>query len=137
MFEFFKKKTVKPKFQEADLSLTAEEVAIIQADSVRIQQEIDKLEASSIKDSVVLAKKYEELGLLFAQLPAINQGIEALEKSLSYQKSIGDGYKKLMSLYNQERKKAAENGDDAGIDKWMTKMDEMRQIAKEVTISGS
>ena len=47
--------------------------------------------------------------------------------------TIGDGYKKLMSLYNQKRADAARAGDDQrGIDYYMGKMDEMRQIAKQV-----
>jgi hypothetical protein len=60
-----------------------------------------------------------------------------LEKSLQAKKSIGDGYKKLMSLYNAQRAAAARNGDDAKIDYYMDKMEEMRQIAKQLTISGN
>ncbi len=60
-----------------------------------------------------------------------------LEQSLANQKSIGDGYKKLMHLYNKKRAEAARAGDDQGIDYYMGKMDEMRQIAKQVTITGN
>ncbi len=42
-----------------------------------------------------------------------------------------------MSLYNQKRSDAARAGDDQGIDYYMGKMDEMRQIAKQVTIKGN
>jgi uncharacterized membrane protein (DUF106 family) len=49
---------------------------------------------------------------------------------------MGDGYKKLMSLYNAKRAEAARNGDDTGIEKYMNKMDDMRQIAKKLTITG-
>ena len=79
---------------------------------------------------------YEKLGLNYAQLEQIDAAIESLEKSLDYKLSIGDGYKNLMSLYNAKRAESARNGDDAGIDKYMGKMDDMRQIAKKVTISG-
>ena len=59
-----------------------------------------------------------------------------LEKSIEIKRSIGEGYKKLMSLYNKKRAESARNGDDQGIDYYMGKMDEMRQIAKQVTIMG-
>jgi len=42
-----------------------------------------------------------------------------------------------MSLYNAQRAAAARNGDDAKIDYYMDKMEEMRQIAKQLTISGN
>ena len=83
-----------------------------------------------------LAGLYEKLGLNYATLEQTDSAIESLEKSLDHKLTIGDGYKKLMSLYNGKRAEAARNGDDAGIDKYMGKMDEMRQIAKKVTISG-
>ena len=111
MFSFFKKKD-KPEKTEHKIELSLQE-----------------------KDSIT-EELYEKLGLNYAKLEEVDSAIESLEKSLDYKLSIGDGYKKLMSLYNAKRAEAARNGDDAGIDKYMNKMDEMRQIAKKVTISG-
>jgi hypothetical protein len=82
-----------------------------------------------------LAKLYEEIGLAYAELED-EQAIPTLEKSLEYKLTMGDGYKKLMSLYNAKRAEAARNGDDTGIEKYMNKMDDMRQIAKKLTITG-
>ncbi|MFN1222495.1 tetratricopeptide repeat protein, partial [Enterococcus faecium] len=48
-----------------------------------------------------------------------------------------DVYKKLMSLYNQNIADDARAVDDQGIDYYMVKMDEMRKIAKQVTIKGN
>ncbi|WP_086315578.1 hypothetical protein A5821_003074 [Enterococcus sp. 7F3_DIV0205] len=132
MFDFLKKKqksVVKPEVEEV---LTEEE-------KIELRKKVDELalEINSVQlTDTILAGKYEETGLLLAQLNEIDQAVIALEKSQSYQNSIGSGYKKLMSLYNQKRAEAARNGDDAGIDQWMNKMDDMRQIAKKVTISG-
>ena len=42
-----------------------------------------------------------------------------------------------MSLYNAKRAEAARAGDDQVIDHYMGKMDEMRQIAKQLTITGN
>ena len=46
-----------------------------------------------------------------------------------------EGYKKLMMLYNAKRAEAAKNRDDAGIDYYMNKLDDMRNLAKKLTLS--
>lgn len=132
MFDFLKKKKKSLVKAEVPERLTEEQKNDICEEISRLTMEIDELE---LADSA-LAEKYEEVGLLLAQLDEIDQAITALEKSQSSKNSIGSGYKKLMSLYNQKRAEAARNGDDAGIEQWMNKMDDMRQIAKKVTISG-
>lgn len=131
MFDFLKKKTsvIKTELEE---QLTEQQ-------KNDIRQKIDQMTVAingSELPEALLAEKYEEMGLLLVQLNEIDQAIASLEKSQSFKNSIGSGYKKLMSLYNQKRAEAAKNGDDAGIDQWMNKMDDMRQIAKKVTISG-
>ena len=117
MFGFFKKKEKEPK-----KVLAKEEKAL----SPEATQEKPKL-----------AELYEQVGLKFSELYENDQAIQYLEKSLENKQTIGDGYKKLMSLYNQKRADAARAGDDQGIDYYMGKMDEMRQIAKQVTIKGN
>ncbi|MDT2614267.1 tetratricopeptide repeat protein [Enterococcus dongliensis] len=116
--------------------LTVEEKSALNEKVERLSIEMKELEATSPKQVEKLAKVYEEIGLVQAKLEQIDSAIVTLEKSLATKETIGDGYKKLMSLYNAKRAEAARNGDDAGIDKYMGKMDEMRQIAKKVTISG-
>ncbi len=74
---------------------------------------------------------HEQLGLNYDKLDQTDDAIESLEKSLKEKLTTGDGYKKLMSLYNRKQAESACNGDDAGIEKYMDKMDEMRQIAKK------
>ena len=48
---------------------------------------------------------------------------------------MGEGYKKLMLLYNSKRVEAAKNRDDDGIDYYMNKLDDMRNLAKKLTLS--
>ncbi|WP_430606628.1 hypothetical protein IGJ55_002673 [Enterococcus sp. AZ170] len=130
MFNFLKKKTVVKT--ESEAQLTEEQQDEMRKKIEQIKREIDTPELADKE----LAEKYEELGLLLAQLKEDEQAIAMLEKSQIYKNSIGAGYKKLLNLYNQKRAEAARNGDDGGIDHWMNKMDEMRQIAKQVTIGG-
>lgn len=135
MFGFLKKRN-KPEKTEEKVELSMEEKERLTNENHELMATIQEIEQTDPIEEKELASLYEKLGLNYAQLEQIDAAIESLEKSLSYKLSIGDGYKKLMSLYNAKRAESARNGDDAGIDKYMGKMDDMRQIAKKVTISG-
>lgn len=132
MFDFFNKKKKKTN-DVRENTLSEEQLSNINQAIDTKKSEITKVEKTATKAEQ--AKLYEELGLLYAQKND-DEAIPILEKSLERKLSMGDGYKKLMSLYNEKRKEAARNGDDAGIDKYMNKMDEMRSVAKKLTISG-
>lgn len=135
MFGFLKKKN-KPEKAEKIVELSAEEKTVLTDENQQLMAKIAAAEQAAPVDTDELAGLYEKLGLNYATLEQTDAAIESLEKSLDHKLTIGDGYKKLMSLYNGKRAESARNGDDAGIDKYMGKMDEMRQIAKKVTISG-
>ncbi|HIB3152755.1 TPA: tetratricopeptide repeat protein [Enterococcus faecium] len=134
MFGFFKKKENEPKKRsiKEEKILSPEAFEKIQSEITQLNQEI-----STTQEKHELAELYEQIGLKFSELYENDQAIQYLEKSLENKQTIGDGYKKLMSLYNQKRADAARAGDDQGIDYYMGKMDEMRQIAKQVTIKGN
>lgn len=126
MFNIFKKKEKKtspPVIRE----LSSEEKAVLEDDIVSLKE--------FISNQTPTAEKYEELGLKQAELGDIEEAIISLENSLALKNSIGDGYKKLMSLYNQKRAESARNGDSSGIDYYMEKMDEMRQIARNLVVN--
>lgn len=129
MFGLFKKKEKKNLPEVEEIVLSEEEVEKLNQD---IQNLTNKIALTENKE---LAQIYEQIGLKQAQLKEIDAAIESLEKSLAIKKSIDDGYKKLMSLYNTKRAESAKKGDDAGIDYYMGKMDEMRQIAREMVVN--
>lgn len=131
VFGFFKKKekkTPEPKVQEVVLS--EDEKQVIRGKITELSVDLDSLEA------VEQAKKYEQIGLYYAELDEVDSAITSLERSLELKLSMGNGYKKLMSLYNQKRAEAAHNKDNEGIDYYMSKMDDMRNIAKKLTLTG-
>lgn len=131
MFSFFKRNkphSEAPK-SEIESCLTSEQIAQIEQSITQIQQQI-----ADTDDASTLAALYEKTGIFYQQLDHIDLAIENLEISLQHKKTIGEGYKMLMSLYNQKRADAAKNGSLADIDFWMNKMDAMRNIAKQVTI---
>ena len=110
-----------------------------------LTEEEEKLLLSKIKNDYKLvsditsdkekATIFERIGLTYEKMNRIDDAIEVLEKSMECKLSMGDGYKKLLSLYNLKRAEAARNRDDAKIDYYMMKMDEMRNIAKKLTLS--
>lgn len=135
MFGLFKNKDKqKPTTSEkiSEPTLTEEEKASLlkEVEALRTQAE-----ATDDSDKEAKAKLYEKIGLKQAELTQNEEAITSLEKSLEYKLSIGDGYKKLMNLYNAKRAESARSGNDEGIEYYMNKMDDMRQIAKKVTTS--
>lgn len=137
MFNFFGKKKEKVQAVQEKIQLSDERISELR-DVIEITTaEIKEIDPADANINELLASLYEKLGLAYAELGEDDQALVTLEKSLDYKLTIGDGYKKLMSIYNAKRAEAARNGSDAGIEEYMGKMDNMRQIAKKVTISGS
>lgn len=134
MFKFFKNKNKeKPKkpIQDTQVQLTEEE-------KKEYTNELEKLKDKRNTHELTQGEKAqidEKIGLLYVELNDLKQAIKYLEKSLESKPSIGEGFKKLMSLYNKERQKAAEEGDSDAIEKYMNKMDDMRTMAKKGTTS--
>lgn len=135
MFGFFKKKPATPPVETTEIPLTETEREAYLNEIVTLKKQIASAKEESESEGQQ-ASLYEKLGLAYEALAETEAAIEALEQSLQLKLSIGEGYKKLMHLYNGKRAEAARNGDDAGIEKYMNKMDDMRQIAKKVTITG-
>lgn len=137
MFNFFGKKKEKVQEVPEKIQLSEERISELRDAIEKTTTEIQGIDSADTQNNVLLAALHEKLGLAYAELGEDDQALATLEKSLDYKLTIGDGYKKLMSIYNAKRAEAARNGSDAGIEEYMGKMDNMRQIAKKVTISGS
>jgi tetratricopeptide (TPR) repeat protein len=79
------------------------------------------------------SKIYEEIGLAFNELGEEDNAIDAFEKSIKSKKSVGDGYKTLLKLYNKKRAEAAKANDEESLQVYLKKMDQMMQVSKDVT----
>jgi tetratricopeptide (TPR) repeat protein len=128
MFGFGKKKPKEPK------KGTTEEVVLT------VERKEELLRTISIKKEVVnqtvgeeQAKIYEEIGLAFNELGEEDHAIESLEKSIQAKKSLGNGFKTLLKLYNKKRAEAAKVNDEELLQIYLKKMDQMMQVSKEVT----
>lgn len=131
MFSFFKKKKFQKKEEVPQDSLSADEKVLLRGKILDLNKQLEQ-EGLAVAQQ---ARLYEEVGLLQAKLGETNVAIETLEKSLDLKLTMDDGYKQLMSLYNLKRAEAARNKDNEAIDYYMSKMDDMRNIAKKLTLT--
>lgn len=128
MFGLGKKKPKEPKKATTEkVVLTVERkeelVRIISTKKEEVNQTIGEEQA----------KIHEEIGLAFNELGEENNAIDSLEKSIQAKKSLGEGYKTLLKLYNKKRAEAAKVNDEELLQIYLKKMDQMMQVSKEVT----
>ena len=128
MFRFGKKKDKETK------KLIKEEVVLTEERTEDLLRMID-LKKEKINQLVgeEQSKVYEEIGLAFNELGEEDNAIDAFEKSIQAKKSVGNGYKTLLKLYNKKRAEAAKANDEASLQVYLKKMDQMMQVSKDVT----
>lgn len=97
------------------------------------QIETNKAKLSESSSDEEQATLYEAIGIAQFQLDNQTEAIESLEKSLAAHKSLGEGYKTLLRLYNKQRAEAAASGDEVKLTEYMQKIDELMQISKDIT----
>jgi tetratricopeptide (TPR) repeat protein len=128
VFRFGKKKDRETK------KLVKEEVVLTEERKEDLLRMID-LKKEKVNQIVgeEQSKVYEEIGLAFNELGKEDNAIDAFEKSIQAKKSVGDGYKTLLKLYNKKRAEAAKANDEASLQVYLKKMDQMMQVSKDVT----
>jgi hypothetical protein len=128
VFRFGKKKDRETK------KLVKEEVVLTEERKEDLLRMID-LKKEKVNQIVgeEQSKVYEEIGLAFNELGKEDNAIDAFEKSIQAKKSVGDGYKTLLKLYNKKRAEAAKANDEASLQLYLKKMDQMMQVSKDVT----
>jgi tetratricopeptide (TPR) repeat protein len=129
MFGFGKKKKVKEPNRETTeaVVMTIERKEELLRTISRKKEEVNQVGGEE------QAKLYEEMGLVFNELGDDDQAIDYLEKSIQVKKSLGEGYKTLLKLYNKKRAEAAKVNDDELLQMYLKKMDQMMQVSKDVT----
>lgn len=128
MFGFGKKKNKEPK-QEVQ-----EEVVLTEERKEELLCTISsKKERLSQATGEEPAKIHEEIGLAFFELGDEANAIDSLEKSIEIKKSVGNGYKTLLKLYNKKRAEAARENNEQLLQVYLNKMDQMMQVSKDVT----
>lgn len=130
MFGFGKKKDKKTRqeIQEEEAVVLSPEMKeqVLQTISLKKQ----KLDQAEMKEQ---AKLHEEIGMEYLRLGDDDSAIDSFEKSIQLEKTVGDGYKNLLRLYNKKRAEAAKANDDKSLQVYLNKMDHMMQVSKDVT----
>lgn len=128
MFGFGKKKAKEPKKEVIEKEVLTEErkEELLRTISLK-KEEVNRVSGEA------QAKVYEEIGLMFNELGEEDPAIDFLEKSIEAKKSLGDGYKTLLKLYNKKRAEAAKANNEEILQVYLKKMDQMMQISKDVT----
>lgn len=128
MFGFGKKKVKEQK------KVVPEEVVLTSERKEQLIRTISlKKEELNQVNGEEQAKVYEEIGLAFNELGEEDNAIDSLEKGIHIKKSLGNGYKTLLKLYNQKRVEAAKVNDEETLQIYLKKMDHLMQVSKDVT----
>ncbi|MCJ7841293.1 tetratricopeptide repeat protein [Lederbergia sp. NSJ-179] len=129
MFGFGKKKNKEPKkVENEEVELTPE-----RKEELLLTISSKKEQINNVSTEEEKAQIFEEIGLAFNELGEEDNAIDSLEKSIQTKKSLGNGYKTLLKLYNKKRAKAAKENDGKAIQLYLMKMDQMMQVSKDVT----
>lgn len=128
MFGFGKKKDKEPKKEATEVVVLTEERKEELLRTICLKEE-----GVNQADEEEQSKIYEEIGLAYNELGEEDNAINAFEKSIQLKKSVGDGYKALLKLYNKRRAEAAKANDEESLQIYLKKMDQMMQVSKDVT----
>lgn len=129
MFGFGRKKDKKLKLE------TKEEAVVLTEERKEELLQTISLKKEALDQAVgeEQANIHEEIGLAAFELGDDDQAMASFEKSIQLKKSVGAGYKTLLKLYNKKRAEAAKANDDQLLQVYLSKMDHMMQVSKDVT----
>jgi len=77
-------------------------------------------------------KLLNELGDVQQELGDATAAIGSYEASMAIREQFGPAYNGLLTLYNDQLKQAAKSRDDAAIQQWTVKLDELTALSKRV-----
>ncbi|PHP53573.1 hypothetical protein [Actinomyces ruminis] len=77
-------------------------------------------------------KLLNELGGVQQELGDNAAAIDSYEASMALREQFGPAYNGLLTLYNEQLKQAAKSRDDAAIQQWTVKLDELTALSKRV-----
>lgn len=123
LFGFGKKK-------EKVASAAAETAPVLDRDAVLDAVKAKRSELEG-KEGVAAANVLNEIGKLYADANMVDEAVEAYERSLEVNRTMGKASAALVKLYNKKRAAAAEAKDDEAIKYYMDKVTEMLAISKD------
>lgn len=127
MFSFWKKD--KGSVQETEI---AGEEAIGQAERAALTQRAASLQARlETVEGEARAACLNAVAEVYLALDDIDQAIRCYEESIAESRTLGKAYTDLLQLYNRKRKAAANAGDDAQLQRYLSKIDGLMKLTKD------
>ena len=75
---------------------------------------------------------HQEAGILHERLGDLDAAITEHETALAEHTQYGESYNRLMTLYNAKLSQSSAAGDGEGINRWMSKIDELLATSKRI-----
>lgn len=101
------------------------------------KEQILKNAAAKAKELEALAGEarvpvLNELGSMYFSAGELEKAAALYEESLKIKREMGKTYTNLMSIYNKLRQQAAQNKDDEKLNYYMSKVQDMMQMSKDM-----
>ena len=119
------------KKKKENVSKDSKQVDTINVEELKSSAENLKEELKTCTDSERV-DILNQIGDIYYKIADYNEAEIYYEDSLKEEKTIGKTYTNLLNIYNIKRKEAAINKDDAKIQYYLGKIDEMMKISKDV-----
>lgn len=126
MFFFGKKK------KDVNNESKKEEKEVLNKDEILKLVEEYENKLKDCTDTNEKIKILNKLGSLYFDISETDKAIKYYEESLEEKLEMGKAYTDLMKLYNIKRKEATENKDDESMKLYMSKIDELMKISKDM-----
>lgn len=124
---FFKNRKKKDKTIASEVLITEDERKVIEQRILQLEEAVQKTSKNDEKIDL-----FNQLGLEYEKISNIDKAIENFEDSLLLKEQFGEAYNNLLNLYEEKRKNAAKLGEDEEIQKWLTKTEDLMNMAKKV-----
>lgn len=121
MFSFFKKRSAQASTVSAP---PAADRAALETERARLEEQLGQANGETRADLL------NRLGEICSRMEAVDAAIEYYEASLAARPALGKAHGELLKLYNKKRRESAEAKDDAEVQRYMDKIDELMKLTK-------
>ena len=117
----------KKNVPKQEIQLTDEEKKLIETSITELNAQLDSAVSDDEKADIL-----NNLGIQNQKIGHNDEAIKNFEESMKIKEAFGPAFDGLTKLYNEQRKEAAFNKDDAQIQYWVKKTDDLLAQSKKI-----
>lgn len=117
----------KKNVPKQEMQLTDEEKGLIETSITELNAQLDSAVSDDEKADIL-----NNLGIQNQKIGNNDEAIKNFEESLKIKEAFGPAFDGLTKLYNEKRKEAAFNKNDAQIQYWVKKTDDLLAQSKKI-----